>query len=46
LENLHLAGFGAFLASLGTSLAASVVVFATFGSASLAAFHAKGAERI
>lgn len=44
MESLHLAGFGAFLASLGTSLAASVVVFFTLGSASLAVFHAKGTE--
>jgi hypothetical protein len=46
LENLHFAGFGAFLASLGASLATISVVLATFGGASLAAFNAKGAERV
>jgi len=48
LGDLHLAGFGAFPASLGASLAAlgMVIVFATFGGASLAAFHAEGAKRV
>lgn len=43
---LHLASVGAFLTSVGASLAASVVVLATLCGASLTAFHAQGAKHI